>query len=196
MTDRTAYRHRALLAHIVASFGAASLVVACGDGADATGTGAGESGGGGTGGASTTGGAEGGGGDGAAGGAGGSGGSGSQGPGSGGFGGNGGLGGSGASAGVGMTDVERCFATDAQCPAAADANTFFGSCTDAGEYITEWLSGPTLEGNLCCYQVSVTGPGDPACGLVGRPFMVENQARAAPVLRGGRVWSEAALAST
>lgn len=99
---------------------------------------------------------------------------------------------------AGQEDVERCFAVAAgmACPAVADAAATFGTCTTDLELVTEWLSGPTEISGACCYQVNVTAPNDPSCGLVGRPFMVEGRPRVAPVTAGARGWEGTALASS
>ena len=95
-----------------------------------------------------------------------------------------------ASTGSGMTNVERCFPTPvAGCPTSADAMATFGACTSDGESITDWISGPTTVGDTCCYQVDVTDPNDPACGAIGRPFVVDAVQRSAHILRGRRGWS-------
>ncbi len=93
---------------------------------------------------------------------------------------------------TGMNDVERCFfiAADQMCPATADAAMLFGTCTEQLEAITEWLSGPTAVNGTCCYQVNVTAPNDPSCGLVGRPFVVEGQVRVAPISKGRDGWTK------
>lgn len=85
---------------------------------------------------------------------------------------------------MGQENVERCFANpnpDAECPALADAQTYF-TCTDTSELVLEWLSGPTPDAALCCYQVDVSAANDPSCGAVGRPFVVENAAQRARVV--------------
>lgn len=100
-----------------------------------------------------------------------------------------GSGSSSASTGSGMTNVERCFPLPgASCPSYATALEIFGSCTSKNEFINMWLSGPTMTATECCYQVDVTDPNDPNCGIPGRPFVVEGRARVAPVSAGLRGW--------
>lgn len=99
---------------------------------------------------------------------------------------------SSSSSGAVMTDVERCFAIAAgmACPDIAGATTAFGACTSTNEPIVKWLSGPTVVGTDCCYQVDVGAPNDPPCGAIpGRPFVVEGRARVAPVGSGVRGWA-------
>ncbi|NUP10114.1 MAG: ferritin-like domain-containing protein [Polyangiaceae bacterium] len=89
----------------------------------------------------------------------------------------------GAGGGGGEQDVERCFvnpAPDAECPTTEQAPGFF-TCTDMGETITEWISGPTAQDGLCCYQVDVGPPNDPSCGIVGRPLMLDQVPQRAAV---------------
>lgn len=95
-------------------------------------------------------------------------------------------------------DVERCFAITpgTACPAVADAAGYFGSCTTNSELVTTWLSGPTETAEGCCYQVDVTAPNDPSCGIAGRPFVVEGQLRVAPLARGARGWERPAPLET
>jgi hypothetical protein len=98
---------------------------------------------------------------------------------------------------AGQDDVERCFplAAGATCPALESAAATLGACTPDNELVTAWLSGPTEVEGACCYQVDVSAPGDPACGIPGRPFVVEGQPRVAPVTIGSRGWEVQARAS-
>lgn len=93
------------------------------------------------------------------------------------------VGGGGQGGAPGQMDVERCFFGDpkAACPPIETAAGVY-NCTDAGELVTNFDSGPTGEPGTCCYQVDVTAPGDPACGPVGRPLMVEGSPRRATVI--------------
>ena len=81
----------------------------------------------------------------------------------------------------GASNVERCFFTAEPCPEPAEASLLFGSCTDTGELVTQWISGPTLFDKGCCYQVDVTAPNNPGCGGVGRPLIVGETVCAAPI---------------
>ena len=92
-----------------------------------------------------------------------------------------------------MNDVERCFFGAPPCPPAAEAVNVFGSCTDQLELVTEWISGPTEVNGTCCYQVNVSAPNAGECAAIGRPFMVENQARVASLRTGDRRWEAAGL---
>lgn len=100
-----------------------------------------------------------------------------------------------SSTGGGMMDVERCF-TPAMlpCPEKGMAVATFGECTANGERVTTWISGPTEKQGQCCYQVDVTDPGDPACGVVGRPLLVEAAPRRATVTSRANGWSARSLA--
>lgn len=181
MNHRLAFR-TALLQGIAAGLGTAVALAGCGDdtgtggtassgGAAGSGAESAQGGGVASGGATSSGGANSAGGAAASGGA-------AQ-------GGAGGAGGAG-----GMQDVERCFTSAVACPTPADAPAVFGTCTDTGELITAWLSGPVEANGLCCYQVDVTAPGDPSCGAIGRPFVVDALPRVAPVRTGLRGWTE------
>ena len=83
----------------------------------------------------------------------------------------------------GMQNVERCFANTAvpapACPAPDVAAAMFGNCTSTAELVTIWVSGPTVKTDACCYQVDVTDPNNGACGVVGRPLMIEDVPRSA-----------------
>jgi hypothetical protein len=181
MIKLTSFR-AALLSRLVAGLGAASAIATsgCGDAAQPTGGGgASSTGSGGAGGATTS--------------AVTSSGSGATTSGSTSTSGAGGSGSSSSSTGTGMANVERCFsiAGGAPCPDLAAAQGAFGSCTSMNELVTMWLSGPTTMGTNCCYQVDVTAPDAPICvPIPGRPFMVEGQARVAPVRAGLRGWEE------
>jgi hypothetical protein len=109
----------------------------------------------------------------------------------GGSGGNGGNGGNGAGGGQ---LIQACIqwpppsaSQDAgaggapPCPSQGDALTYIDS-QDCG--VTKVESGPTDNGEQCCYQVLQM-----SCVLAGRPFLVERAARtAAPVRSGERGW--------
>lgn len=98
-----------------------------------------------------------------------------------------------SSAATGMTGVERCFFYDAgECPGAGDAVAVFGSCTLEGEVILSWNGEATLMGTECCYPVDVGPAGDPTCGGIGRPFMVEDRAIAAPTVARETSWARSA----
>ncbi len=188
--ERTLAFRAALTRRILVAAGvASSLAVAC---SDDTGTGAGAAGGGGQaqGGDSQGGGGEAQGGGGSAQGGGGQA-QGGSGPGGAG-GAGGGVGGSGGSGGGGQSNVERCFFKDPKtaCPPIATAETIY-ICTEEGELITDWISGPTEVNGECCYQLDVTEPGDPNCAVIGRPFVVNAIAQRAPVVGAGRAWGVA-----
>ncbi|MDC0666424.1 ferritin-like domain-containing protein [Nannocystis radixulma] len=96
---------------------------------------------------------------------------------------------------AGMQDVERCFFYPGEdCPTVQTAIEFF-NCTDAGELVTGWHSGPTLVDSNCCYHVDVTAPAHPDCGPVGRPFVVDGEVRVAAVGPGERGWTGPAVRS-
>jgi len=87
-------------------------------------------------------------------------------------------------------NVERCFGVPTNgCPALGDASTALGSCTNMGEVVLTWLSGPTVSATQCCYQVDVGNPGDPTCGVPGRPFVVDGRARVADIRGGLSGWT-------
>ncbi|MCA9618946.1 MAG: ferritin-like domain-containing protein [Myxococcales bacterium] len=93
----------------------------------------------------------------------------------------------------GTTNVtEVCFpALPSGCPDLANAGPEYGYCTpDFSEYILEWVSGPYESELGCCYEVVVDGP----CG-VGRPLMVGDSARTAPVVAGD-AWSHRNVGGT
>lgn len=99
-------------------------------------------------------------------------------------------GGAGEGGAAGEANVERCFLNangpDAECPTLEQAPRIY-QCTDNGEYVTAWLSGPVGQDGQCCYMVDVTAPNDVNCGAVGRPLIVEERAhRARPKARTGR----------
>lgn len=94
-----------------------------------------------------------------------------------------------SSTGGGMMNVERCFAGAAPpCPAADMAAATFGDCTANGEKVTAWISGPVEKAGECCYQVDVTDPNDPACGVVGRPLVVDRAPRKAAIVARANGW--------
>lgn len=106
-----------------------------------------------------------------------------------------GSGSTSASTGTGMANVERCFpgSVGTACPAADMAEATFGFCTSTGEKVLAWISGPIANGTDCCYQVDVTDPGDPACGVIGRPLVVEQVARRATLDQRESGWNAAGL---
>jgi hypothetical protein len=82
-------------------------------------------------------------------------------------------------------DVERCFVMiEGACPDLRSAADFY-QCTDSSEEVIAWLSGPVVMGDLCCYQVDVQLGG--AC-IPGRPFVVDGEARLAPIRVRVRGW--------
>jgi len=62
-------------------------------------------------------------------------------------------------------------------------------CTNDSEIVNEWLSGPTMVNDQCCYQVEVGPPNDPNCAVIGRPLVVDGRAARAPIARGDQGWS-------
>lgn len=85
-----------------------------------------------------------------------------------------------------MTEVERCFPeVDGTCPQ-LDAAPELYTCTDKGELVLSWLSGPVARASVCCYIVDVTPP-DGQC-FPGRPFVVDGRVRVAAVRVGARGW--------
>jgi len=100
-----------------------------------------------------------------------------------------GVGGSGpaTSTGVGggVPANLACFAVSGQqpCPSLQDAPSKFFSCTDDGYWIEQWVSGPYLEDDACCYEVVATEP----CG-VGRPFVDAEGALVASPCAGDDAW--------
>ncbi len=94
----------------------------------------------------------------------------------------GGSGEGGAGGGGGGEGVERCFfqVNPGACPSLAEAPQYY-PCTDSLEVVSEWVSGPEIVGQTCCYDVVVGPPNDPNCAVIGRPFMVDDAPQRAPL---------------
>lgn len=92
----------------------------------------------------------------------------------------------GTTAAPDMTAVERCFPEiDGMCPP-LDAAPELYTCTNKGELVLAWQSGPVARADVCCYIVDVTPP-DGQC-VPGRPFVVAGRVRVAAVRVGARGW--------
>jgi hypothetical protein len=109
-----------------------------------------------------------------------------------------GMGGGHEGGGGGSAGVERCWFPVLKgqdpCPPLDEAGTYY-PCTNDGELVSEWISGPTPNLEQCCYMVEVGPPNDPTCGVIGRPLVVEGRAARAGVARGDRGWAGRAIAS-
>ncbi len=68
-----------------------------------------------------------------------------------------------------------------------EAPTYY-PCTVDSELVTDWISGPQLVADQCCYTVDVGPPNDPSCAIIGRPLMIDGRAARAGVARGDRGW--------
>jgi hypothetical protein len=93
--------------------------------------------------------------------------------------------GSGSMCGTGV----ECFVLPGtSCPSQQDAFPYFPVCTNDGCYVETVDSGPTANGDLCCYEVTET-----FCGI-GRPFMIDGQAKIAIVARSETQWIQRGIA--
>lgn len=100
-----------------------------------------------------------------------------------------------SSTGGGMKNVERCFPDGGSpCATLEKAGVTYGECTFDGEKVLAWISGPTQKAAECCYQVDVSDPGDPTCGVVGRPLVVEAAPRKAAIASTDSGWLARSLA--
>ncbi|NUO48457.1 MAG: ferritin-like domain-containing protein [Polyangiaceae bacterium] len=110
----------------------------------------------------------------------------------------GGAGGGNEGGGGGGAGVERCWFPVLKgqdpCPPLDDAGIYY-ACTNDGELVSEWISGPEPGLEQCCYIVEVGPPNDPNCAVIGRPLVVEGRAARAGVARGDRGWARRATAS-
>ncbi len=109
-----------------------------------------------------------------------------------------GMGGGHEGGGGGGAGVERCWFPvldgPEPCPPLDDADLYY-PCTNDGELVQSWISGPEPGLEQCCYMVEVGPPNDPTCGVIGRPLVVEGRAARAGVARGDRGWAGRAIAS-
>jgi hypothetical protein len=91
--------------------------------------------------------------------------------------------GQGGSGGGSTTDL-ACFPHRASgCPPLEDAPAVFGSCTPDAYYIVEWLDGPFIQPNVCCYEVYAPD------GCEGRPLVLDGGVRTAVLEEGSRGWA-------
>lgn len=99
--------------------------------------------------------------------------------------------GGGDGGGGGGAGVERCWPAslgDPPCAPLNEAGAYY-PCTIDSEVVSQWISGPELVNDQCCYQVEVGPPNDPNCAVIGRPLVVDGRAARAPIARGDQGWA-------
>ena len=110
----------------------------------------------------------------------------------GGQGGQGGMAEGGNGQGGGGNGSQFCWTKPDPNQPCPDMNTAsqWWTCTEDGMYsVTGWISGPVVQNDMCCYVVTT----DVGCVVIGRPFLIEEEALTASVVNVNSDWCDADL---